>query len=258
MHFTESDIAALLTAFPGLRRRPTGQCKAAVLSGRLRFEASAPDKPTIADEYRIRVEFSLDPTIALPKVFEDDKRIPVVAENHVNPSGDLCLGSPLKVMQVLGPKPTLIDFVEKCVVPFLYAASWRERGLPGLPFDELAHGAQGLVHDYERLFSVVGASKVATTLQLLGKRKRVANKRPCPCSCGRRLARCAMHARLAPFRELAPRPFYVEQAKNVLDWIRNTAPPRPSVPTVDLQPLDMRERSRANTKGSPPLISRLK
>lgn len=258
MQFREEDVDDLIRAFPRLRRRPTPTSGQAAVSGSIQFEASSSGKPTITDEYRIRIEVSLESTQAFPKVFEVGQRIRPLEDNHVNRGGDLCLGSPLRVLQILGPKPTLVDFVEKCVIPFLYAASWRERGLPGFPFDELAHGAQGLVHDYERLFSVAGALKVATTLELLGKRKRVGNKRPCPCGCGQRLARCEMHVRLAPFRKLAPRSFYAGQAKIVLDWIRNTAPPRPSVPTVDLQPLQKRERSRANAKGSPPLISGLK
>ncbi|MBB5865440.1 hypothetical protein GGR61_003091 [Xanthomonas arboricola] len=216
MHFTEADIDELLDAFPRLRRRPTRQRGGAVVAGFILFEASSSGKPAIADEYRIRLEVSLDSSSALPKAFEEGGRIPAVGDHHVNPGGDLCLGSPLRILQTLGPNPTLVAFVEKCVVPFLYAASWREQGLPGFPFDELAHGAPGLVADYESLFSVVGPYQVARALFLLGKRKRVANKMPCPCGCGRRLVKCTTHARLASFRRLAPRSFYVKQAAVVL------------------------------------------
>lgn len=219
MHFTEGDIDELLDAFPRLRRRPTRQRGWAVVAGFISFEASSPGKPTIADEYRIRLEVPLDPSSALPKAFEEGKRIPTADDHHVNPGGDLCLGSPLRILQTVGPNPTLVAFVEKCVVPFLYAASWREHGLPGFPFDELAHGAPGLVADYERLFSVAGSHQVAMALLLLGKRKRVANKMPCPCGCGRRLAKCTTNTRLASFRRLAPRSFYIKQAAVVLQWV---------------------------------------
>lgn len=216
MHFTEADIDELLAAFSRLRRRPTPQRGLGVVAGLIPFEASSFGKPTIIDEYRIRLEFSLVKSSALPKAFEEGQRIPAVDDNHVNPGGDLCLGSPLMILQTLGPNPTLVTFVEKCVVPFLYAASWREKGLPGFPFDELEHGAPGLVADYGRLFSVFGTHQVVMALLLLGKRKRVANKMPCPCGCGRRLAKCAIHPRLTPFRRFAPRSFYVKQAALIL------------------------------------------
>jgi len=216
MHFTEADIDDLLAAFPRLRRRPTRERGRAVAAGLIRFEASSSGMPTITDEYRIRLEFSLHPSSTLPKAFEEGGRIPAVSDSHVNSGGDLCLGSPLRILQSLGPNPTLVAFVEKCVVPFLYAASWREQGLPGFPFDELRHGAAGLVADYERLFSVSGPDKVARALLLLGKRKRVANKAPCPCDCGRTLARCVTHSRLESFRPLAPRSFYAKQAAMIV------------------------------------------
>lgn len=257
MQFREEDIDELIRAFPRLRRRPTPTSGHAVVSGSIHFEASSSGKPTITDEYRIRIEVPLKSPQSFPNVFEVGKRIPPHEDNHVNGTGNLCLGSPLRLLQILGPKPTLVSFVDKCVVPFLYAASWRERGLPGFPFDELAHGEQGLVHDYERLFSVAGAEKVATTLQLLGIPKRVANKQPCCCGCGRRLARCSMHVRLAPFRNLAPRSFYAGQAKIVLAWITKNTPPHQSLPAIDLQRLVKLGRC-VSVKGTPLLISRSK
>lgn len=216
MHFDEVDIDGLLDAYQRLRRRPTRQPGNAVIEGFIPFKASSSEKPTITDEYRIRLEVSLTPSSVQPKAYEVGGRIPVHADNHVNHGGDLCLGSPLGILKTVGPKPTLLTFVEKCIVPFLYAASWRERGFPGFPFDELAHGAAGLVADYERLFSVVGRDNVARVLLLLAKRKRIANKMLCPCGCGLRLAKCKLHALLAPFRRLAPRSFYLGQRQIIL------------------------------------------
>lgn len=216
MHFAETDIGRLLDAFPRLRRRPVHQPGIALLEGWIAFEASPPGKPTIMDEYRVRIEVPLTLSSEPPKAYELGGRIPRTADNHVNPAGDLCLGSPLRVLAVLGFMPTLVAFVEKCLVPFLYAASWRARGMPGFPFDELAHGAAGLVDDYERLFSIKGRKRVAYALLLLATQKRVANKMLCPCGCGLRLAKCKLHASFVRFRRLAPRSFYRRQAKIVL------------------------------------------
>ncbi len=215
MNFAETEIGRLLDAFPRLRRRPVHQPGIALVEGFISFEASPPGKPTIIDEYRVRIEVPLLSSSEPPKAYELGGRIPRAADSHVNPGGDLCLGSPLRVLAVLGFRPTLIAFVEKCLVPFLYAASWREQGLPGFPFDELAHGAAGLVDDYERIFSIRGPERVAYALLLLAKRKRVANKMLCPCGCGLRLAKCKIHASLVVFRRLAPRSFYRRQSRVV-------------------------------------------
>lgn len=223
MHFAETEIGRLLDAFPRLRRRPSHQAGIALIEGPIAFEASPPGKPTIIDEYRVRLEVPLASSSEALKAYELGGRIPYTADNHVNPRGDLCLGSPLRILAVLGSKPTLLAFVEKCLVPFLYAASWREKGLLGFPFDELAHGAAGLVSDYERIFSVEGRECVAYALHLLSKRKRIANKMLCPCGCGLRLAKCRLHASLLPFRCLAPRSFYRRQAQMV---VQECSPPK--------------------------------
>ncbi len=216
MHFAEADIGRLLDAFSRLRRRPVHQPGTAIVEGAVAFESSPPGKPTIIDEYRVRIEVPLGSSSELPKAYEIGGRIPRGADNHINFDGDLCLGSPLAILAVLGNRPTLVAFVEKCLVPFLYAASWREQGLPGFPFDELAHGTAGLVDDYQRIFSIKGRDRVAYTLHLLALRRRVANKMMCPCGCGLRLAKCRLHASLMPFRRFAPRSFYRRQAKTVL------------------------------------------
>ena len=216
MHFAETEIGRLLDAFPRLRRRPAHQPGIAILEGFVEFEASPPGMPTIIDEYRVRIVVPLVASSEPPKAYELGGRIPRAADSHVNPDGDLCLGSPIRVLAVLGLRPTLVAFVDKCLVPFLYAASWREQGLQGFPFDELAHGAAGLVEDYGKLFSIEGRERVAYALLLLAKRKRVANKMICPCGCGLRLAKCKVHASLLAFRHLAPRSFYRRQAEVVL------------------------------------------
>ena len=215
MHFTERDVAELLSEWPRLRRRPSPAAGRAVVAGIIRFEAMPAGKPAVTDEEKIRIESSLVASSSLPQAYEEGGRIERHIDNHVYSDGGMCLGSPLRLLQVLGASPTLNDFVSKCVVPFLYAASWRKQGHPDYPFDELPHGGNGLVEDYQRLFDLSGADSVARTLGLLTLRRRVANKKMCPCGCNRKLAACPLRGRLAPFRRLAARNFYEEQRQLV-------------------------------------------
>lgn len=208
MAFSESQIEELLQAWPRLRRVPSTNKRVGVIRGRLTFTLKPAGLPEITDSYQLRLNVPLAGSQDLPVVYEEDGRISRTDGNHVNPSGNLCLGSPLRIRIKCGSPPSLIEFVEQCVVPFLYGASWREQGNVGFPFDELAHGIEGLLADYESLLEVHGRSAVGHALHLLSLRRRVANKQRCPCPCGKRLGVCSYRHHLAMLRTQAPRSFY--------------------------------------------------
>src|SRR5205823_1562005 len=118
-------------------------------------------------------------------------RIPRTGEYHVNTSDNtLCLGSPLSLLLKLSKKPTIDGFAESCLVPYLFAISRKLKNGGPLPFGELAHGRKGLRDDYAFLFGLRQPQNVGRVLQLLGMKKRRANKLPCPCGCRKRLGRC--------------------------------------------------------------------
>jgi hypothetical protein len=206
--FSESQIEELLCAWPRLRRIPSPDKRVSVIQGRLAFTLKPEGLPEITDTYRLRLKVPLASSLDVPVVYEEGGRIPRTDENHVNPLGNLCLGSPWRIRIKCGCPPSLIEFVDQCVVPFLYSASWREQGNAGFPFDELAHGTEGLLADYEHLLGLHGRSAVGHALHLLSLRRRVANKRRCPCRCGKRLGACSYRYRLATLRAQAPRSFY--------------------------------------------------
>ena len=133
----------LLAAWPSLRRVPTTQADAVVLEGWLEFVLHPKGYTRIEDSYLVRIEVPLGQTERIPEVFELGRRIPCEADHHVNPNGALCLGSPWRVRQLLGRPPSLTAMVERCVIPFLYVASWRAQGHEGYPFAELRHGRAG-------------------------------------------------------------------------------------------------------------------
>lgn len=166
------------------------------------------------DCYAIRIDVPLATTENAPKVYETGGRIPHDAAHHVNRGGALCLGSPWAVRQQLGTPPSLVRLVEQCVLPFLYAATWREQGHPGFPFAELDHGGAGLLDDYESILGVKGANMVTWALNALVHRRRVANKFLCPCGCGRRLGACSYRYKLDELRLGCARSFFRALPKN--------------------------------------------
>lgn len=190
MRFAESDIDDLLSAWPRLRCAPSVRADIILIEGWLEFSLAPPELPCIQDRYSVRIEVPVGMTECVPEVFETGQRIPRDANHHVNSNGALCLGSPWRLRQLIGRNSCLVNLIDFCIVPFLYAATWREQGNEGYPFAELAHGRAGLLDDYSSMLGLVKPSSVLQALEALARRCREANKLPCPCGCGFRLGRC--------------------------------------------------------------------
>ena len=84
--------------------------------------------------------------------------------------------------------PTLLGFVENCLIPHLYSCSYKD--LHGkLPFGELSHGGAGILEYYQELFGVQEATGVLGLLRILAD----ANYRghlECPCGSGAKVRNC--------------------------------------------------------------------
>ena len=196
--FVRWRLEDLLLKYPGLRLVPAtrGWVK---LAGVLAFAAEIPGRERIDDEYE--VEFAVPETFpeGVPSVRETGQRIP--SSFHKLRDGALCLGSPTRLRFILFESPSLLQFVERCVVPYLYGYSYFEmRGT--LPFGELKHGAAGIRQDFASIFGIDQEVLVDGFVRLASMRKRHANRRPCPCGSRRRLGRCH-HRRVNTLRDVS-------------------------------------------------------
>lgn len=186
------------------------------LKGKFDFEAkpnNGPENgPEITDSFEIIISIPTTFPYELPRVTEVEKRIPRDGKHHVNPEGTLCLGTPLRLLSLISAPPDIVSFAEKCLVPFLYAVSIKLKSGGDFIFKELDHGSPGIIADYIDLFKLKTTPQVIYALNLLGLKKNVANKKPCPCQCGFRLGKCASGARINKFRALASRPWFRKHA----------------------------------------------
>ena len=82
-------------------------------------------------------------------------------------------------------------------------------------FSELAHGMHGIIDDYKELFGLDTSEQIINTLALLGNKKRIANKKPCPCGCGKMLGKCSFHLRINHFRKITTRLWFIKHASEV-------------------------------------------
>ena len=119
--------------------------------------------------------------------WETGGRIP--PDYHKLTNGALCLGSRVGLRLQMGGSPSLLRFVERCVIPYLYGYSYSvKHGAP--PFGELAHGELGSLQDLAGLLGVEDLALAVRYCMLAATKRRRANKQPCPCGSGRRLGRC--------------------------------------------------------------------
>lgn len=207
-------ILDFLRDYPGMTIGPSGESDI-ILKGIFKFKAAVKELPEIEDSYSLLIRIPSKFPFHIPIVEEVGGKIPRDYNYHINPDETLCLGSPLRLFKKLSANPTINVFAEECLVPYLYAVSYKLQNGGSFIFGELAHGQRGIVDDYKQLLGLGTKEQVIYALGLLGVNKRLANKQPCPCKCGKRLGVCNFRKVLNHYRQIAPSSYYKEQLQNL-------------------------------------------
>ena len=196
-------IDKLLDRYPELRVGPSNG-KHVTIAGILSFRAEAPGKEVIEDEYDVRLSVPWSFPNDLPSVHESGRRIPPTF--HTLRDGSLCLGAPTRLRLLIGDSSSILRFVERCVIPYLYGYSYFTRHRE-LPFGELRHGVAGICQDLASVFGSDDECAIQEFVRLAAMRKRQANKHPCPCGTLRRLGQCH-HRRINSVRKRLTRRWF--------------------------------------------------
>lgn len=215
MIIDKGDLRQFLSDYPFMSLRPT-KGNSLILKGDFQFIAKSEDGPEIKESFILRIEIPLGFPKKVPKVWELNNKIPRTKEGeyHINPDDSLCLGSPLRLLDKINSNGTLVGFTETCLVPFLYAVSIKLQMGGDFYMGELAHGLPGILDDYKDLFGIEDNKNIIKALELIGTKKRIANKAPCPCSCGKRLGKCKLRFVTNRLRKTASRSWFKNHAKN--------------------------------------------
>lgn len=184
--FVRWRLEELLLKYPGLRICPATP-RYVRLAGALAFSAEAPGKELIEDEYEIEITIPERFPKWIPSVREMGGRIS--STFHKLDDGCLCLGSPTRLLLMLSESSSIVSFVERCVIPYLYGHSFYEKHRI-MPFGELLHRQEGIRQDLASLFGIDREDVVPGFVRLASMKKRLANKQPCPCGSNRRLGQC--------------------------------------------------------------------
>ncbi|TAJ95941.1 MAG: hypothetical protein EPO31_00535 [Gammaproteobacteria bacterium] len=158
-----------------------------VVSGTLPFEASADGLETITESFEIELTVPDAFPESLPRVRETGGRIGNDYEHH-NASGTLCLAVPVEQRRIFLENPTLLGFVNRLVIPYLYGyCFWKKHGRH--PFDEAAHGYEGILRHYLDTLGLADEAKALAVICYLFEHG-YRGHHDCPCGSGLRVRAC--------------------------------------------------------------------
>ena len=192
----DKQYSELIERYSGLRLEFVGEKYK--INGILKFSAEYQHN-RIEDEYSIELTISDDYPDSLPIVREKGNRIP--RDFHKYQDDSLCLGASLAIKRKFLKQPTIIGFIERCVIPHLYLYSYKSK-YGSLPYGELSHGWLGILEYYQDVFNVVDERIILRLLKVIVDDNYQAHSR-CPCGSRKRLRDC--HGRLLrKFMSLQP------------------------------------------------------
>lgn len=145
------------------------------------------------DRYNIDIALPDDYPASLPSVWETGGRIERIIERHVFPKTEaLCLGVPIDLWIRLDGDFSIANYLEKAVRPYLIGNSLVEEGQPW-PFDESAHGSQGVAEFYQRYLGMTDPYAIGRLLLAVWD-GRIRGHWPCPCGSGHTIRKCHQDA----------------------------------------------------------------
>ena len=155
------------------------------IQGQLVFIANFAEQ-IIEDEYSIHLVVPESYPDCVPIAYETGNRIP--GYFHKYKDGNLCLGEPLAVWKTFHEQPTLLGFIQKCLIPYLYSYSYL-RQFGKLPFGDLPHGEPGRIKYYKDLFNVGSEHSLFGLISILALGEYRGHIQ-CPCGSKKRLRLC--------------------------------------------------------------------
>lgn len=183
-----------------------------LVTGFLSFRCSYNDY-MIEDGYRVEISSLEEYPNKVPVVRELNNRIPRLPDNHAYEDGTLCLATPLELHQSFFESPTLLDFIEKLLIPYLYGHTyWERKGV--YPWGEASHGSAGIKASYAELFGVSDDLSIVRFLRYLAMGY-YCGHHLCNCGSGKKLRGC--HGPTLRSLKNLPQRFFMDEFVSRLD-----------------------------------------
>lgn len=206
-----------LKSYPAMSIKPTADSGSLRLKGSIRINHQFENYPVINKNIRLEIEIPKNYPASPPVFRELDGYFPISGDYHVNHDQTLCLASPFQLKMFLALTPDFNEFFKHFFIPFAYAVCLKIQHNIDMVFGELSHGVVGEIEDLEDALGVNGQAKVLLSLRALSTKKRIANKRDCPCGCGKILGKCSFHFLLNDFRGIS-RAYYKKTLERLTNY----------------------------------------
>ena len=157
-----------------------------VLSGTLNVD------PQESDLYDVDIQFNSFPE-RFPKVRETGGRIPSKLDRHINSDGTCCFTTLAKESILLKKQiKSILDFVDKIVVPFLQNNSYYEIN-KSYKNGEYSHGISGVMESYFDILKIHDLSKVVYLLLKRLRNEKYGKNEICFCGSLKKIKNCHLH-----------------------------------------------------------------
>lgn len=138
------------------------------------------------DTFKLKFDFPIDYPNSLPLVTETGGKIDPSFHHYT--SGGLCLCATTEQYMVFSKDPTLKNYIENLVNPYLVSWLWYKR-FGVMPWGERVHGPQGLFDSYKELLKIDDPYRVLPFLQKIVYNA-INQREDCPCGSGISFRHC--------------------------------------------------------------------
>ena len=154
------------------------------------YKLSIPDSNRKID-YRIALLLPSKYPKIPPEMFCNDPKLPIgEIDRHIMKDGRACLGVQADISMRWAAGPTIVEFLENIVEPFLVWQAYYDAFKKPPSWGEFSHGKNGIIEFYAELLGRNVNSPIIEFMKLLARKNRPKGHEPCPCNSGKLLRNC--------------------------------------------------------------------
>ena len=142
-------------------------------------------------EYGISILMPIKYPKQPPVMFCNDPKLPVGnIDRHIMKDGSACLGVYADIMMRWLLKPSIVNFLENFVAPFLVWQAYYDAHQKPPSWGQRPHFAEGIIEYYAELLGMNKCQSVVEFMKLLARKNRPKGHERCPWGSGERLRNC--------------------------------------------------------------------
>lgn len=177
-----------------------------------RLDLIDPFNSKLWESYQIRIDIPYEYPVRVPTTYELSKKIDRNDDNHIDSNGKCCLAPRLEELLILGKNYTLVDYIDKLVMPFLASHKLKQLG-ENKGIGEYSHFGSGLIEYYKEKFQTPDIKSILESLHILSNIKQNKRNEKCFCGSGKKYKRC--HLKTFYDYQIIDRKIFLEDLRDI-------------------------------------------